>query len=262
MTNIPFYQVDAFTNQALKGNPAAIMLLNEFLPDDILHKIAIENNLSETAFLVKNGKGYDLRWFTPAYEVNLCGHATLASAHIIFTELYPSQDLLQFFTRSGTLTVKRIDEGKYEMNFPADHAEIIETPEEIKALFDTEIKACLRGKDDYMVVLSSQEEIEQLQPNIAAIKMLKSRGILVTAAGSEVDFVSRCFFPQAGVDEDPVTGSAHTLMAPYWSKVFDKKELVARQLSPRCGEVHCTLAGERIYLTGDATTIIKGAFTI
>ncbi|HMQ60954.1 MAG TPA: PhzF family phenazine biosynthesis protein [Flavilitoribacter sp.] len=255
------FQVDAFAARPFEGNPAAVVPLENWLPDELMQAIAMENNLAETAFFVPESEGFRLRWFTPAVEVDLCGHATLASAHILFQHLNWSQDAIPFFTRSGKLTVNRVSDRAYAMNFPADFARRVDTPPVIVTGLGVEPLEVLRGKDDYLAVLSGEEEVLNLQPDFRAIGSLSSRGLIATAPGKEVDFVSRCFFPQSGIDEDPVTGSAHTAMTPYWSAKLGKVSLKARQLSRRGGEVGCTLSGDRVILEGLAVTVLEGTLT-
>jgi len=256
-----FYQVDAFADKVFAGNPAAVIIMDTFLPDDILQKIAIENNLSETAFLVKAEDYWKLRWFTPGYEVDLCGHATLASAHVLFNEGYGAKDSIQFATRSGILSVQQID-GQYEMIFPADITHPIAVPELLNAALGIPILTCLRGKDDYLVIVADESQVANLKPNFHVISKLDGRGVIVSAPGDQHDFVSRCFYPQAGVNEDPVTGSAHTLMIPYWTKKLGKEKLSARQISARGGNVRGWQVGEKVHLCGGAVTVLKGEFMV
>ena len=257
--NLTLYQVDAFTDQTFGGNPAAICPLTEWLPDELMQKIALENNLSETAFIVPEGRHYHIRWFTPAIEVDLCGHATLAAAHIFFTALNFDKEEIVFNSRSGLLTVKKGD-SHYIMDFPADEIQAVSTPQEIVQGIGVQPIATFRGKDDYMVVLENQKSIATLKPNFAKLAELKAaRGVIATAQGEEVDFVSRCFFPNAGINEDPVTGSAHTTMIPYWSKKLSKKHLVAQQISSRGGIIFGTYKGKRVNIGGNAITYLKGS---
>ncbi|MEM9671292.1 MAG: PhzF family phenazine biosynthesis protein [Cyclobacteriaceae bacterium] len=259
--HLPIYQADAFTSKVFGGNPAAVCPLDEWLPDDLMQSIAEENNLSETAFFVKEGDHYALRWFTPVAEVDLCGHATLATAHIMYTELGHTAPELAFDTRSGMLKVKKLDQG-YSMNFPTDPLTPVETPAEITDGLKLTPQETFRGKTDYLVVIDSQEQLETLQPDFRALAQGKVRGTIVTAPGNEVDFVSRCFYPQYGIDEDPVTGSAHTTLTPYWSERLDKKQLSAQQLSARKGELTCIDHGDRTELIGQAVTYLRGEINI
>lgn len=251
------YQVDAFSSSLFGGNPAAVCPLKSWLSAETMQKIAAENNLAETAFFVPNGHAYDLRWFTPAIEVDLCGHATLASAHVLFHHLGYSGKSIYFNTRSGELKVSSLDDS-YTMNFPSDIATEVETPQEIIDGLSLTPLQTFKGKDDYMVVVENQRIIEQLQPDFRQLLQLSSRGTIVTAPGNTVDFVSRCFFPQAGIDEDPTTGSAHTVMTPYWAERLSKNELTAMQLSNRVGHLSCNYLGERVEIIGQAVTYMVG----
>lgn len=255
------YQVDAFSSKTFGGNPAAVVPLDEWVPNDLMQKIAMENNLAETAFFVKkemDGKEvFELRWFTPTTEVDLCGHATLASAHILFSNGY-NEKLITFFSpRSGELTVEK--KGNiYTMNFPADEFHFIPTPPQIKEALGITPLECYQGKTDIMVVVANQSIVEELEPDLKMLGQMPGRGTLVTALGNEVDFVSRCFFPQAGVDEDPTTGSAHTTLTPYWATRLNKNELTATQLSSRVGHLRCNYLGDRVEISGEAITFLEG----
>ncbi len=257
---IPVYQADAFTSQLFGGNPAAICPLTEWLPDDLMQKIARENNLAETAFFVKTNKGYLLRWFTPEYEIDLCGHATLASAHILFTELGYTEDTIHFETvKAGVLTVQR-DGDKYTMDFPSRPPIPIEEPNGlVEALGGGKPVAILRSRD-YFVVYASEKEISELAPDFYALSKLDTIGVVVTARAKEkgIDFVSRFFAPGAGIPEDPVTGSAHCNLIPYWAKILGKDQLHAYQISARKGELWCELKGDRVLMSGKAVTFLKG----
>ena len=255
------YQVDAFTSKIFGGNPAAVCPLDEWLPDDLMQKIAMENNLAETAFFVKKeieGKAvFELRWFTPTIEVDLCGHATLASAHVIFSNGYEKELITFHSPRSGELTVKKTDDF-YTMNFPSDEFHFVPTPPEIKAALGITPLECYQGKTDLLVVVADQSIIESLNPDFKILGEIKGRGTIVTALGKDVDFVSRCFFPQAGVDEDPTTGSAHTTMIPYWAQRLGKTELTAMQLSSRVGHLKGNYLGDRVEISGHAVTFMEG----
>lgn len=255
---LPIYQVDAFTNELFAGNPAAVCPLKTWLPDKKMQKIAAENNLAETAFFVKNGDHYDLRWFTPAVEVDLCGHATLATAHVLFQHLNYEEKELRFQTRVGELKVRRSGDW-YTMNFPTDDIQLVENPPEnlLKALNVT-AKAIYIGREDYLVIVDNQEVVENCTPDFRLLGSIGGRGVILSAEGTEVDFISRGFFPAAGIDEDPVTGSAHTTLVPYWTKQLDKTSLTARQLSQRGGFIKCDYLGERVELSGQAVTYLKG----
>ncbi|MEX0722758.1 MAG: PhzF family phenazine biosynthesis protein [Gracilimonas sp.] len=258
---LPIYQVDAFTSKLFSGNPAAVVPLEEWLSDEQMQHIAAENNLSETAFFVKEGNSYRLRWFTPTVEVDLCGHATLATAHVLFEELGYSEDEIVFKTESGLLTVKKEGES-LSMNFPAVEPQQVEGPFVLFQALGIAKTSEVYKSDDYMVVLNSEKEVAALNPDIRMLSEVEARGIIVTAPGEEVDFVSRFFAPQSGVDEDPVTGSAHTKSTPYWSKKLDKEELKARQISKRGGDLICRMKGDRVEIAGNALTYLKGEITI
>jgi len=264
---IPIYQADAFTDTLFGGNPAAICPLEDWLTDEQMQKIAMENNLAETAFIVKNGHGYDIRWFTPAVEVKLCGHATLAAAHILFNlgareNNEPGKNELIFHSKSGPLTVTRNGD-MLTLDFPATPADPVSTiPAGIFEGLGIDSAPVFKSPFDYMVVLPSQKAIEGLLPDFKTLARIDARGVIATAPGEEVDFVSRCFFPQSGIDEDPVTGSAHTAMVPYWSQQLGKIKMKAIQLSKRRGYLDCELAGDRVLLSGKAVTYLTGEITV
>ncbi len=254
------FQVDAFASRRFEGNPAAVCPLKEWLSDDLMQSIAAENNLSETAFFVPAQSGFHLRWFTPLAEVDFCGHATLASGHVLFDALDYEKQSVVFETRSGEMTVER--SGKlYVMNFPAQPPKPCSPP---KALIEalgakpTEVLAA----DDYLAVFESQAVVQSLAPDFARLGDLDLRGVIATAPGDDHDFVSRFFGPKLGIDEDPVTGSAHCELTPYWSKRLSKKQLRARQISRRGGDVLCEIAGDRVRLKGSAVTFMVGEIEI
>ncbi len=248
------YQVDAFASRAFEGNPAAVCPLESWLDDSVLQAIAEENNLSETAFFVPSGRGFRLRWFTPAREVDLCGHATLASAHIIFETLGYSRDVITFETRSGGLFVAR--KGKLlEMDFPARVPVPCDVPQALaRGLGQRPI--ALLAADDYLAVFDSEATVRALKPDHGLLGELDLRGVIVTAPGTDVDFVSRFFAPRFGVPEDPVTGSAHCELAPYWAARLGRNILRARQVSRRGGQLSCELKGDRVILSGEAVTFM------
>ncbi|WP_207426042.1 PhzF family phenazine biosynthesis protein [Pedobacter sp. SYSU D00535] len=262
MTTIPIYQADAFTNKLFRGNPAAICPLQEWLPDETMQQIAAENNLAETAFLVKKDDAFELRWFTPVKEVDLCGHATLASAHILFTELGYEATSIDFVTRkAGTLTVSRKAD-LYTLDFPSRVPEQCMIPEGlIEALGGVQPKEVLRSRD-YLMVYDSEEIVRALEPDFNALSQIDTLGIIVTAKGEQSDFVSRFFAPAAGIPEDPVTGSAHCTLIPYWAEKLQKNALHAYQVSSRLGELWCELQGERVLMSGKAVTYLKGQIYI
>ena len=254
---IPIYQVDAFADSIFSGNPAAVCPLENWLEDAIMQKIAMENNLSETAFFVKEKKGYHIRWFTPAVEVNLCGHATLATAHVLFNHLQIGVNMIEFNSRSGILKV-RANGKQYIMDFPTDQISRQDPPDEIINSIGIRPESSWKGREDFMLVYEHQSIIENIKPDFKALAGSTGRGIIVTAPGRDVDFVSRFFAPQAGIDEDPVTGSAHTTLTPYWSERLDKKELKARQVSKRGGTVFCKYMNQRVEISGSANTYMSG----
>lgn len=256
---LTIYQVDAFTDTLFKGNPAAVCPLPVWLPDETLQNIAKENNLAETAFFVKEGERYHIRWFTPMVEVDLCGHATLASAYVLFFIEKIQATTISFYSmRSGSLPVA-LDGDFLTLNFPSDIFSPVPLTEDIVAGFDITPIQAYKGKTDYMLVYDNEEQIRQLIPGMPIIAKLKARGVIVTAKGSQVDFVSRFFAPQSGVDEDPVTGSAHTTLIPYWAKELGKNELTAMQLSERTGLLRCKYMGDRVKISGQGKLYMIGS---
>ena len=261
---IPIYQVDAFTRKIFSGNPAAVCPINEWLTDNLMQSIAMENNLSETAFIVKNGVDYHIRWFTPTVEVDLCGHATLAAGHVLFNHLgFPGTEV-HFHSKSGTLKVSKEKDGLLRLNFPASIPKLVdETPEPIlnglRLNKDTKV---YKGPFDYLVVLENKQQLEELNPDFRELSKTSSRGVIVTAKGDDTDFVSRCFYPQSGIDEDPVTGSAHTMLTPYWAQQTGKNKFTSAQLSKRRGYMECELVKDRVYMSGYAVTYLKGEIEI
>lgn len=252
------YQVDAFTSHVFSGNPAAVCPLEKWLSDDVLQKIAMENNLAETAFYVKHHDQYQIRWFTPTVEVDLCGHATLASAFVLFNYENYSENVIEFHSqKSGVLTVSK-EGGLLTLNFPTDNPEAIELSEELIGAFNIKPQSAFKGKTDYMLVYENEEEIKNIVPFLDEIAKLKARGVMITAQGCEVDFVSRFFGPATGVNEDPVTGSAHTTLIPYWSKRLGKNKLSAIQLSQRKGFLECKYLGDRVEISGEAKLYLTG----
>ena len=258
---LKIFIANAFSDKMFGGNPAAVVPLNEWLSDRLMQQIAEQNNLAETAYIIPQGDDYAIRWFTPVVEVDLCGHATLASAHIMFEHLGYSRDQIIFHSKSGLLRVRR-NQGKITLDFPADEPEKIPDLELIDKALGIKSSKVFKSRFDYMVVLESQSYIETLKPDLTLLNRLPGRGLIVTAKGDNVDFVSRCFFPQSGIDEDPVTGSAHVVMAPYWAKQMGKNKLSAIQLSSRRGYLDCELAGDRVLISGHAHTYLEGDFYI
>ncbi len=255
---LKMYQVDAFTKQLFGGNPAAVCILENWLSDSLMQSIAAENNLAETAFAVKNGEQYDIRWFTPAVEVDLCGHATLATAHVLFNHMGYSGSAITFFSnRSGELRVTQ--EGDLlTLDFPVDEYTLVPTPVFLAEGLGKMPLETYRGKTDYMAVYSSQREIAELVPDFVTLNRLDGRGVIVTAPGDDCDFVSRFFAPQSGINEDPVTGSAHTTLTPYWAEQLEKTTLTAIQISERQGHLACALKGNRVAIGGHAVTFLSG----
>lgn len=260
---LKLYQIDAFAEKVFTGNPAAVCPLDSWPESTLMQHIAQENNLAETAFFVKKDSVFELRWFTPEIEVDLCGHATLASAHVIFEQLDFSENTIRFFSpRSGELSVRKDDKGMLTLDFPVDDTIAIQNiPEIDKAIGLTPLKT-IKGKTDYLLIYDSQQEIESIAPNFHLLDQLDCRGVIVSAPGNEVDFVSRFFAPQCGIPEDPVTGSAHTTMIPYWSKVLGKTKMTAKQLSERGGNLICEYLGERVKISGKAVTYLIGEIDI
>jgi len=248
---IPYFQVDAFTNHVFGGNPAGVCPLETWLPDEVLRDIAAENNLSETAFFVRREGGYDLRWFTPTMEVNLCGHATLAAAFVLFTELGFSGEKVTFRTKVGELGATR-DGTRVSLDFPAwPPVRCAQVPANLADALGWVPRELLKTRD-YLAVFSTEEEVLGLNPEPTLLAKLDCLGLICTAPGRDCDFVSRFFAPGAGVPEDPVTGSAHSTLIPYWSERLGKQQLFARQLSRRRGELFCEMRGERVGIGGDA----------
>jgi PhzF family phenazine biosynthesis protein len=256
------FQVDAFTARLFSGNPAAVVPMEEWLEEEVMQRMAAENNLAETAFFVPTGDGFHIRWFTPKAEVDLCGHATLASAHVLYKHLGFNGSELLFSSRSGTLRVFR-EGSRYVLDFPADEVDPAEIPDGLlEALGCREPMFCYQGKTDYMLIFEKQSDIENIRPDFARLGLVKARGIIVSAPGEWVDFVSRFFAPQVGVNEDPVTGSAHTTLIPYWSRQLAKTELTARQLSERGGDLFCRNRGSRVEIAGEAVTFFEGELAL
>jgi PhzF family phenazine biosynthesis protein len=253
---IPIFKVDAFSSRIFSGNPAAVCPLDYWLNDGQLQSIAAENNLSETAFIVNRGGYYQLRWFTPQIEVDICGHATLASAFVIMNQIDPSLEEVTFGTRAGELTVKKNGD-LYAMNFPAHPPRASRTPEELIKALDSPPQEVL-ASNYYLVVYKSEDEVRELNPYMKLLKELDRLAVIVTAPGKDVDFVSRFFAPALGIPEDPVTGSAHCTLIPYWSKRLNKKEMHAKQISCRGGEIFCEDLGKRVIIAGRAVLYLKG----
>ena len=257
---LPLYQIDAFTERAFRGNPAAVVLLERWLPDGTLAAIAAENNLAETAFVIPGKGAMPLRWFTPTVEVDLCGHATLASAHVLFRHHFSSLEKIEFETKSGTLAVVR-DGELLSMDFPSRPGSPVDSSRAVEA-------ACLQKPvetllaRDLVAVFASESQIRALQPDMAKIAAIDAFAVAATAPGTDRDYVFRFFAPRQGIPEDPATGSVHCTLAPYWAAKLGKTRLTARQLSPRGGEFVCTLAGDRVRIAGRTAEFLRGEITI
>ncbi|MDL2273327.1 PhzF family phenazine biosynthesis protein [Oscillospiraceae bacterium OttesenSCG-928-G22] len=252
-----YFVADAFTDELFSGNPAGVLLLDRELPDDMLLRIAAENNLSETAFVKKNGGGYDLRWFTPKAEVDLCGHATLGAAFIITQFVDMTATSIHFDTKSGRLTVKKAGD-LLEMDFPSRKPEPVEVTPEMEAAIGARIREA-HATRDLLFLLDSEDDVAELRPDFEKIAALSGYlGVAVTAEGRDVDFVSRFFAPAVGIDEDPVTGSAHATLLPFWSARLGKTEMTARQISARGGTLYLRDEGERVKISGRAALYLKG----
>jgi PhzF family phenazine biosynthesis protein len=257
---IPYYQIDAFTDKVFGGNPAGVCPLEKWIPDELLQKIASENNLSETAFFVPENDVFRIRWFTPKVEVDLCGHATLASGYVLFNHLNYREEYIHFESRSGRLNVKK-DKNLVTLDFPAASYQQVTKPEILVKSLDKDFSEVYQSVD-YMAVFDSEEDILELKPDFQLLSLLETRGVIVTAKGKDVDFVSRFFAPAVGINEDPVTGSSHTFLAPYWAGKLGKTELTARQLSERRGLLFCKYLGDRVEISGTAVTFMTGIIEI
>lgn len=258
---LQLYQVDAFAETVFEGNPAAVIPLENWLPDSVMQKIAMENNLSETAFFVSIPAGFHIRWFTPLAEVDLCGHATLATSHVLFNHLNFTEKKIHFKSRSGVLKVKKKDD-LIVLDFPASFVTEIEIPVNLANAFNIQPKKCFKGRDDIMLIFEDETDIQNLKPDFQKISESETRGIIVTARSGKFDFVSRFFAPAVGINEDPVTGSAHTMLIPYWSQALNKTHLLAKQISSRGGILHCRNSGERVEIGGKAITYLVGEILI
>lgn len=255
---LEIYQIDSFTDKLFGGNPAAVCPLSDnWLDDSLMRNIAMENNLTETAFYLEKNGVYHIRWFTPSIEVDLCGHATLAAAYVLFNIKNFEGGELIFHSRSGKLIVKKEDD-YLTMNFPIDSIRKIKITDEIKSCFNIAPIDAYEGKTDYMLIFENEKQIKEIKYDLREINKLNTRGVIITAKGEESDFVSRFFAPQSGIDEDPVTGSAHTTLTPYWSKILNKKELKAIQLSKRGGVLICRNMGDRVDISGKAGIYMTG----
>lgn len=254
------YQVDAFTYKVFSGNPAAVVPLENWLDDNILQNIALENNLSETAFFVNEKEGYRIRWFTPTSEVDLCGHATLASSFVLFNILNYEKNVIKFNSRSGELLVEKNDD-LISLNFPARNPQKIEAPEYLLDALTKTPNEILFDKS-IICVFDNEETVRNLKPKINDFLKVKTHGVIITAPGNKVDFVSRFFAPDVGIDEDPVTGYAHTLLIPYWAKRLYKNKLHALQVSKRGGELFCEHLANKVKISGKAVLYLDGDITV
>jgi PhzF family phenazine biosynthesis protein len=257
---LPIYQIDAFTDHLFGGNPAAVVTLESWLPDQVMQAIAAENNLAETAFVGPGERYPRLRWFTPIVEVDLCGHATLATAHVLFSHHFPDRNELGFETRSGLLVVRRQGD-QLVLDFPARPGVPVDVGPDVAAALGVQPIEAIQARD-LLVVLESEEVVRRLTPDIRRIAELDAFAVMVTAAGSDVDFVSRFFAPRAGIAEDPVTGSAHCTLTPYWATRLGRTRLTARQVSPRGGVLECELVGERVLIAGRCVEYLRGVIQV
>lgn len=258
---LDIYQVDAFTSKPFGGNPAAVVPLETWLPDETMQSIALENNLSETAFFVKRDGLYEIRWFTPTFEIDLCGHATLASAFVIFDVLGLETTTIKFHShRSGELSVEKLGD-RLILDFPSRPVSPAEAPDGLVEAIGKQPKEVLKARD-FFLVFENEQEVRNIKPDFAKLLEIDSHGFIVTAKGDDADFVSRFFAPEVGVFEDPVTGSAHCNLIPYWAEKLGKNTLLARQVSARGGELFCELAGDRVKIGGNAVLYLKGEIYI
>ena len=261
MQTYPIYTVDAFTDHVFGGNPAAVCPLQEWLSTETMQQLANENNLSETAFFVQRADGdYDIRWFTPELEIDLAGHPTLATAYVLFYELGYTKEVIRFHSKSGLLTVTKKDD-LMEMNFPARMPVACEVPEHLLQGFNIQPKEVLRSRD-YFLIYESEEEIRNVLPDFVQLNQVETLGIIITAKGKEADFVSRFFVPNSVIGEDPVTGSAHATLIPYWAKELNTAAMKAVQLSKRRGDLWCGMEGDRVTIAGKAVLYMKGEYRI
>ena len=258
---LPLFHVDAFTSRVFAGNPAAVCPLPSWLPDATLQQIAAENNLSETAFFVGGKEAYELRWFTPAVEVDLCGHATLASAWVVFHSLDPSAQVADFTSKSGPLRVARSGD-MLVLDFPARPPEPTSVPDGLVAALSQPPQELWRAHDNYFAVYDTEDQVRALRPDMAALRGLGPFGVAATAPGTSSDFVSRYFAPSFGIDEDPVTGSTHCTLTPYWARRLGKDRLHALQVSARGGELFCLPRGDRVTIAGRAVKYLQGVIEV
>jgi PhzF family phenazine biosynthesis protein len=259
---LTIYQVDAFAEKVFTGNPAAIVPLEDWIEDDLMQKIAMENNLAETAFFVKTDNGYHIRWFTPALEIDLCGHATLASAYIIKNFIEPHLAEINFTTQKAGILRAMAKDGIYTLDFPSRMPQPYEAPDKLLKSLNVATAVEVLKSRDYFVVLPNEDAVKNVEPDFTLMKELDSVGVIITAKGQSADVVSRCFYPGAGIPEDPVTGSAHCNIVPYWSDKLGKTELFCKQLSQRGGDLHCELEGDRVLMSGKCVLYLQGEIDI
>jgi len=257
---ISIYQIDAFASKLFEGNPAAVCPLDKWLPDKVMQSIAAENNLSETAFFTPRGDGFHIRWFTPVSEVDLCGHATLAAAYVLFKILGYKKDRIEFNSKSGILAVTK-DDGWLTMDFPAQPPVSCAIPKEIVTAFHIPPIECLRS-EDYIAVFEREIDIELANPDLELLKKLDLRGVIITAKSTRYDFVARFFAPKYGIPEDPVTGSAYTQLTPYWAAKIGLKKFSVKQMSSRGGELTCEIVDDRVFISGKAIKFLEGRIKI
>ena len=257
---LPLYQIDAFTSRMFGGNPAAVVLLDAWLPDEVLKAIAAENNLAETAFVVPQGEAMPLRWFTPTVEVDLCGHATLAAAHVLFRYTFPSKERLTFSTRSGTLMVTR-DGDLLSMDFPSRPGKPVEITDAVISALGVRPREVYRARD-LLAIFESESQIREFQPDFERIASLDAFAVIISAPGEAVDYVYRFFAPRQGIPEDPVTGSANCTLVPYWAARLGRSALVAKQLSARGGDLRCALRGDRVLIAGRTVEYLRGEIAV
>jgi PhzF family phenazine biosynthesis protein len=257
----PIYQVDAFASRVFSGNPAAVVPLDRWLEDATLQAIAAENNLSETAFLRWGNEGWDIRWFTPACEIDLCGHATLASAWVVFNHLDKSAKAVEFGSKSGALRVVQLEDGILELDFPSRPASPSDSPADLVGGLGSAPQAVMKARD-YLALYATEAEVRALKPDFGRLKKVPSTGIIATARGESCDFVTRFFAPASGIDEDPVTGSAFCTLIPFWSGRLAKKKMRALQVSARGGEVFCEMRGARVGIAGRCVPFLEGSITV
>ncbi|MCF8238248.1 MAG: PhzF family phenazine biosynthesis protein [Saprospiraceae bacterium] len=258
---LPIYVVDAFATGRFTGNPAAVIPVQEWPEDDLMQKIAQENNQAETAFILPIKGAYHIRWFTPTLEVNLCGHATMASAHVLRHHLQEEAPRIRFWSRSGWLHVDCHGDG-YSLDLPADDLKAFDIPPFMFDALGVDVIEFWKGRDDFLALIEDSVVLRQIQPDYSLIGRLKSRGLIVTAADGQYDFISRCFYPQSGIQEDPATGSAHTTLTKFWSERSGRDQLSAFQASPRGASIQCTLEKERVILKGECYTYLQGQITL